>query len=89
MNTEIDNYTKDLWQNAVDIFDGLEKIKMTLVNIKISVAKMDNSEEARVMNAIASYIENSIDSIEEKTQFIRNISKEIGVINRSTEKEQS
>ncbi|AOY77392.1 hypothetical protein [Clostridium formicaceticum] len=85
MNTEIDNYTKDLWQNAVDIFDGLEKIKMTLVNIKISVAKMNNSEEARVMNAIASYIESSIDSIEEKTEYIRNISKEIGIINKSSQ----
>ncbi|MBB6219032.1 uncharacterized protein YtpQ (UPF0354 family) [Anaerosolibacter carboniphilus] len=69
--------SKRIWKGATDVFIDLERLRMVILNIKISVAKV-NTEEHRALSTIADYLAESIDRIEEKTKEIRELSKSIG-----------
>lgn len=79
-NKQLDILSKEIWEHSTKGFEELERIKLTLINIRISVAKLDNAE-ARALDTIADYITHSIDSLEKGTYRLKEISKEIRDIN--------
>ena len=81
MNEKINDLTKELWEESVKSFVELEKIKLTLINIKISVAKI-NSTEKNVLSIVADRIAEAIDEVESYTGRIKDIAKEIAVENK-------
>lgn len=82
MNKQIDQLTKELWELSTKSFKELEHIRRTLFNIKVSVSKLNHSE-TRALDTIATYIENAIVKLETGTYRIKEISKEIGNINKN------
>ena len=59
----------------------LEKIKLTLINIKISIAKI-NSTEKSVLSIVADRIAEAIDQVENHTGRVKDIAKEIAIENK-------
>lgn len=82
MNAEIDRLSKQTWDASVSIFDEVEDIRVTLINIRIMVANMQDNQHARGLDVIASHIEKSLVELTEKSKFIRDAAKDIGGINR-------
>jgi hypothetical protein len=78
----IDDLTLELHGESKKAFIGLENIKLTLINIKISVAKL-NSTEAGVLSTIANHVEEQIDVIEQSTFRSKEIAKEIAMLNKA------
>jgi hypothetical protein len=54
-------------ENSKKIYKELDKIDMTLINIKISVSKIQN-EEGKVLSTIADYIDDAIRKLEDVTK---------------------
>ncbi|MBB6215453.1 hypothetical protein HNQ80_001542 [Anaerosolibacter carboniphilus] len=75
--TKLNDYSKRIWQESVNVFTDLEHLRLAILNIKISVAKIDSGEH-RALATVADYLSDSIDSIEAKTGRIRDLSKHIG-----------
>lgn len=83
MNPEIDRLSKQTWDASVSIFDEVEDIRVTLINIRIMVANMQDNQHARGLDVIASHIEKSLVELTEKSKFIRDAAKGIGTLNRA------
>lgn len=80
VNEEIEMLTKAIWQDAVNTWEELQKIRCTLINIKISVARID-SREAAALKAVADQLEEAISGISKNTGRIRDNAKQIGTVN--------
>lgn len=85
MNHEIEALTKDIWKESVEVWEELQRIRCTLINIKISVARI-NTVESEALNAVATQLEQAIQGITQNTARIRDQAKKIGEINRGIEK---
>lgn len=77
MGLDVENLSKAIWQDAVDTWEELQKIRCTLINIKISTAKIQ-SQEAMALMAVANEIEKAIIGISRNTARIRDNAKKIG-----------
>jgi hypothetical protein len=85
MNADVDRLSKEVWEVAVSMFDQVEDIKVTLINIRIMVAGMQENQHARGLDVIASHIEKSLTALTDKSRVIRDIAKDIGKANQSDE----
>jgi|GEM_PF-5499361 len=81
MNKDIDKLTIDIWKDVTNVFEELEKIKMSLINIKISVARIDSTERG-ALSTVADYLENSIKDIQLNTFKIKENTKAIARFNK-------
>lgn len=81
MNKEIDELTLKIWQDTTQVFEELEKIKMSLINIKISVAQIDSAERG-ALSTVAEYLNKSISGIQTNTYQIKENIKVIARLNK-------
>ncbi len=82
MNADVDRLSKQTWEVAVSMFDQVEDIKVTLINIRIMVAGMQENQHARGLDVIASHIEKSLTALTDKSRILRDMAKDIGKANR-------
>lgn len=83
MNFEIDKLSKETWEASVGMFDEVEDIRVTLINIRILVANMQDNHHARGLDVIASQIEKSLTRLTDRSKFVRDAAKSIGKLNAS------
>lgn len=81
MNKNIDKLTLDIWTDVTGVFEELEKIKMSLINIKISVAQIESNERG-ALATVADYLEKSIKDIQNNTFSIKENAKAIAKHNK-------
>ena len=81
MNAEVDVLAKEGIIRAGDMYNELENIRITLINIRISVAKIDNGE-ARALDVIANHIEHSLLELETQAKKAQERYKKIVEINK-------
>lgn len=84
MNEKINTLSKQTWEAAVAMFDEIEDIRVTLVNIRILVASMQNNQNAKGLDVIANQIQESLVMLTERSKIIRDAAKEIGKENAVT-----
>lgn len=84
MNAEIDKLSRETWQAAVAMFDEVEDIRVTLINIRIMVANMQGNQHAQGLDVIATHIEESLLALTERSKVIRDAAKDIGRANRES-----
>lgn len=77
---QINQISKDIYNNTQSAFSDLEKIKLICINIKISVGKLGDNPEARALSTIGDIITESVNKIEAYTMDIKESSKRIGNI---------
>lgn len=82
MNNQLDDLSKEIFNTSTSLFEDMNKINLTLINIRISVAKID-SGESKALDTIADHIARSLDAMKEKTKRLKDISKEVRDVNNS------
>ena len=68
MNMNNNENLDEVIRNSKDMYKELDKIDMTLINIKISIAKIPDQEESRVLSTVADYIDEAIRKLENITK---------------------
>lgn len=82
MNERIDYLSKALWSGSIETFQEVETIRLILLNMKITVAKMSSNPDARALDRVSDIIEEAILKLEKRTLEVRDVAKEIGKLNR-------
>jgi hypothetical protein len=82
MNKKIDELTIELWKNSVNIFEELRRLQMLCLNIRISVARIGDIPDARVLAKSGEILVESLKELEHNTETIRNLSKLIAQLNK-------
>ena len=75
---EIDKLSIDIFNGATSAFSQLEVLKVIVLNLKISVAKLPQSADTRALSEIGDIMTRAINEIELMTKGGRDVSKEIG-----------
>jgi len=76
MNQRIDELTKTLWNGAVKSFQDLEQLRIIILNLKITLAHLQDNPEIRALNQIATIIEDAVKNLENTTYQAKEIAKE-------------
>jgi hypothetical protein len=82
MNPEINQLTKDIWKNSVDIFTELENIRLTVINVRVCVAKLHEHPEARALDVVADHIQKALIGLEKNTALLKEQAKQIADLNK-------
>ena len=80
MNTNIDNYTKEIWGLDTKVFNATESLRKTLINLKIIANESNKKEE---INIFADFLAIAISNIQDNTFKIKEIVKNIAEENKN------
>ena len=80
MNTNIDNYTKEIWGLDTKVFNATESLRKTLINLKIIANESNKKEE---INIFADFLAIAISDIQDNTFKIKEIIKNIAEENKN------
>ena len=80
MNTNIDNYTKEIWGLDTKVFNATESLRKTLINLKIIANESNKKEE---INIFADFLAIAISDIQDNTFKIKEIVKNIAEENKN------
>ena len=80
MNTNIDNYTKEIWGLDTKVFNATESLRKTLINLKIIANESNKKEE---INIFADFLAIAISDIQGNTFKIKEIVKNIAEENKN------
>ena len=80
MNTNIDNYTKEIWGLDTKVFNATESLRKTLINLKIIANESNKKEE---INIFADFLAIAISDIQDNTFKIKEIVKIIAEENKN------
>lgn len=80
MNTNIDNYTKEIWGLDTKVFNATESLRKTLINLKIIANESNKKEE---INIFADFLAITISDIQDSTFKIKEIVKNIAEENKN------
>ena len=75
----IDEISLMIYNKDIMVFAEIEKIRKSIINLKIVAANLDN-ENQRIVKTFAEYLEDSVKSLQTVTKEIKDYSKEIGEI---------
>ena len=80
MNTNIDNYTKEIWGLDTKVFNATESLRKTLINLKIIANESNKKEE---IDIFADFLAIAISNIQGNTFKIKEIVKNIAEENKN------
>ena len=80
MNTNIDKYTKEIWEIDTKVFSATEPLRKTLINLKIIANESNKKEE---INIFADFLAVAISNIQDNTFKIKEIVKNIAEENKN------
>lgn len=80
MNTNIDNYTKEIWEIDTKVFNATESLRKTLINLKIIATESNKKDEISVF---ADFLAVAISNIQDGTFKIKEIVKNIAKENKN------
>ena len=75
----VDEISLMIYNKDIKIFAEIEKIRKSIINLKIVAANLDN-ENQKIVKTFAEYLEDSVKSLQTVTKEIKDYSKEIGEI---------
>ena len=75
----VDELSLMIYNKDIMVFAEIEKIRKSIINLKIIVANLDN-ENQRIVKTFAEYLEDSVKNLQIATKEIKEYSKEIGEI---------
>jgi len=75
----VDEISLMIYNKDIKIFAEIEKIRKSIINLKIVATNLDN-ENQRIVKAFAEYLEDSIKNLQVITKDIKEYSKELGEI---------
>ena len=75
----VDELSLMIYNKDIMIFAEIEKIRKSIINLKIVAANLDD-ENQRIVKAFAEYLEDSVKNLQIVTKDIKEYSKEIGEI---------
>lgn len=79
---QIDELTKKLHKGSVDAYKQLETIRTITFNIKILVAHLAETDSTRGLDKIGDILNDSLLRLENSTESVKEISKEIAELNK-------
>lgn len=85
MNQRIDELSKLLWNGSDKAFQDLEQLRVIVINLKITLAHLQDNPDVRALNQVATIIESSIKNLEQITYSVKEIAKEIGIENKGSD----
>lgn len=75
----VDEISLMIYNKDIMVFAEIEKIRKSIINLKIVAANLDN-ENQRIVKAFAEYLEDSVKNLQIVTKEIKEHSKELGEI---------
>ena len=75
----VDEISLMIYNKDIMVFAEIEKIRKSIINLKIVAANLDN-ENQRIVKAFAEYLEDSVKNLQIVTKDIKEYSKELGEI---------
>lgn len=75
----VDEISLMIYNKDIMVFAEIEKIRKSIINLKIVAANLDN-ENQRIVKAFAEYLEDSVKNLQIVTKEIKEYSKELGEI---------
>lgn len=75
----VDELSLMIYNKDIMIFAEIEKIRKSIINLKIVAANLDD-ENQRIVKAFAEYLEDSVKDLQIVTKDIKEYSKEVGEI---------
>ena len=75
----VDELSLMIYNKDIMIFAEIEKIRKSIINLKIVAANLDD-ENQRIVKAFAEYLEDSVKNLQIVTKDIKEYSKEVGEI---------
>lgn len=75
----VDELSLMIYNKDIMIFAEIEKIRKSIINLKIVSSNLDN-ENQRIVKAFAEYLEDSVKNLQIVTKDIKEYSKELGEI---------
>ena len=75
----VDEISLMIYNKDIMIFAEIEKIRKSIINLKIVAANLDD-ENQRIVKAFAEYLEDSVKNLQIATKEIKEYSKELGEI---------
>lgn len=75
----VDELSLMVYNKDIMIFAEIEKIRKSIINLKIVASNLDN-ENQRIVKAFAEYLEDSVKNLQIVTKDIKEYSKELGEI---------
>jgi hypothetical protein len=75
----VDELSLMIYNKDIMIFFEIEKIRKSIINLKIVASNLDN-ENQRIVKAFAEYLEDSVKNLQIVTKDIKEYSKELGEI---------
>lgn len=75
----VDEISLMIYNKDIMVFAEIEKIRKSIINLKIVAANLDN-ENQKIVKTFAEYLEDSVKSLQTVTKEIKDYSKEIGEI---------
>lgn len=75
----VDELSLMIYNKDIMIFAEIEKIRKSIINLKIVAANLDD-ENQRIVKAFAEYLEDSVKNLQIVTKEIKEYSKELGEI---------
>lgn len=75
----VDELSLMIYNKDIMIFAEIEKIRKSIINLKIVAANLDD-ENQRIVKAFAEYLEDSVKNLQIVTKDIKEYSKELGKI---------
>lgn len=75
----VDELSLMIYNKDIMVFAEIEKIRKSIINLKIVAANLDN-ENQRIVKAFAEYLEDSVKNLQIVTKEIKEYSKELGEI---------
>ena len=75
----VDELSLMIYNKDIMIFAEIEKIRKSIINLKIVASNLDN-ENQRIVKAFAEYLEDSVKNLQIVTKDIKEYSKEVGEI---------
>lgn len=75
----VDELSLMIYNKDIMIFAEIEKIRKSIINLKIVAANLDD-ENQRIVKAFAEYLEDSVKNLQIATKEIKEYSKEVGEI---------
>ena len=75
----VDELSLMIYNKDIMIFAEIEKIRKSIINLKIVAANLDE-ENQRIVKAFAEYLEDSVKNLQIATKEIKEYSKEVGEI---------
>ena len=73
----VDELSLMIYNKDIMIFAEIEKIRKSIINLKIVAANLDD-ENQRIVKAFAEYLEDSVKNLQIATKQIKEYSKELG-----------